>query len=162
MEEDKTDKKDSLLFLYSLLKRLGCGEVGTFEQRLRTQKVQYFAQLFRVSFKYQYNLYMRGPYAPALAEDLYKIKELNLKADVDKFIPEKLEQRFSDLHSFISKRSTRELEVAATYHWFLKVAELNEKTAITKLVEWKGATEEEIIQAKNSLSEYEHIKASYN
>jgi hypothetical protein len=79
---------DNLLYLYSVLKRLNCGEVDTFEQRITSQKTQYFAQLFGVTFRYNYNLYINGPYSPALAKDLFAIKEQKMKPMLNKFVPD--------------------------------------------------------------------------
>ena len=123
-ETKNKDNKDILLYIFSLLKRLNCGEVNTFEQRLKSQKVQYFAQLFGVSLRYQYNLYLNGPYSPSLSHDLYQIKELKMKPMLEKFIPEELEQKFSDTKKFIKDLNTRELEIVATYHWFLKIVKI--------------------------------------
>ena len=159
--KDKSNQ-DVLLYVYSLLKRLGCGKVNTFEQRLKSQKVQYFAQLFGVSLRYQYNLYLNGPYSPGLAHDLYQIKELKMKPMLEKFIPEELEQKFNDTKKFVKGLSVRELEITATYHWLLKIVKMTAEETCKKLIEWKGATQKELDLSKNKLKQYEQIKKSYS
>lgn len=153
---------DNLLYLYSVLKRLGCGDVNTFEQRLESQKVQYLAQLFGVSIRYNYNLYIRGPYSPNLSRDLYQIKEAKMKPMIDKFIPNELEKRFNDLKNFIKDMDARKLEIVVTLHWLIKVADLSKAQAIDRLKEWKQVNDGELKYSLNKLKKYAQIKASYN
>lgn len=135
---------DIALLVYCILKRLGCGGVDTFEERLKSQKVQYFAQLFGVSFSYPYNLYLRGPYSPELANDLYLINKKRLKADEDKFVPEELEEKFTKLQKFVSGKDIRVLELSATLHWLINIAKLSQKKAEEKLIELKQANPAEV------------------
>ena len=148
-QEKFTKPYDTAIFAYAVLKRLGCGKVDTFEQRLKSQKVQYFAQLFRVSPSYSFGLYLRGPYSSNLAHDLFIIREKSINVDVSKFIPEELEGRFIKLKKFISNKGTRELEIASTLHLLTKVAKINQVKARKKLKEWKEATDKEIKEAFN-------------
>src|SRR3989344_8861390 len=85
---------DAALLAFSILKRLGCGDVETFDKRLKSQKTQYIGQLFGVSPNYPFNLYVHGPYSPALTTDLYKFNKLNTTPSFAKFAPEELEERF--------------------------------------------------------------------
>lgn len=136
---------DVALLTYSVLKRLGCGDVDSFGQRLRSQKVQYFAQLFRVSPPYPFNLYLRGPYSPDLAHDLFLIKNKKIKVSTIRFIPKELEERFNELKGFIDKHSTiRDLEVIATLHWLIRVAKLSESVSLGKLKELKRPPDKEL------------------
>lgn len=165
-ESNDENKYDVLLYLYSVLKRLGCGDVDTFEQRIVSQKTQYFAQLFGVSLRYNYNLYLKGPYSPVLANDLFEIKKLvseqKIKPMLNKFIPEDLEERFSDLKEYLKGVTPRQLEILATYHWLKKVAGYPVKTARAELIVLKGATEKELEFVENKINKYEEIKAGYN
>ena len=161
MVEKNSAKYDSLLYLYSVLKRLGGGDVNTFEQWLKSQKIQYLAQLFGVSLRYQYNLYIRGPYSPALAHDLYQIKEVNIKPMLDRFIPDELEKRLNDMQTFIKDMSARQLEIVVTLHWLTKVAALPRDRAVARLKEWKQTDDNELKYALNKLENYAKIKASY-
>jgi uncharacterized protein YwgA len=152
---------DNLLYLYSVLKRLNCGEVDTFEQRITSQKTQYFAQLFGVSFRYNYNLYINGPYSPALAKDLFAIKEQKMKPMLNKFVPDDLEKRFTDLKKFIKDMDARKLEIVATYHWLLKVAKMDIKEAQSKLIELKKVNEKELQYSIDKIKKYGQTKESY-
>ena len=146
MEEKNifTKPYDAALFAYGVLRRLGSGNVDFFEQRLRSQKIQYFAQLFGISPPYAFNLYIKGPYSPDLTYDLFQIKKEGIKVKIGKFIPEELEKRFKYLEKFIEKKTDRQLEIMATLHWLLKVAGFSEAEAKKRLTEWKGANSDEI------------------
>lgn len=155
-------KEDFLPYVYSILRRLNCGDVNTYEQRIKSQKTQYFAQLFGVSLRYKYNLYLRGPYSPGLANDLYKIKELKIEPILNKFIPEELEERFENVKKYIKGMENRQLEITATFHWLVKVAEMPIEKAKNKLKELKSVTEKELIYVIDKFDQYEQIKTNYN
>ena len=159
---NSTDKNkyDLLVFLYSILNRLDCGDVDTFEHRIKSQKIQYFAQLFGVSFRYNYNLYIKGPYSPELAHDLYEINQMKIKPIKDHFIPDRLENRFFKLKSFIEDMNIRELELVATYHWLIKIAKFSMEPAKEKLIFLKKASAKELSYVLNKFNEYEQIKGS--
>lgn len=140
---------DEILLVQSVLKRLGSGKVDSFSERLRTQKTHYLAQACGIVPAYPYNLYLRGPYSPALADDLISISKENNDADKTKFIPDELNQRFQTLKGAIKGKTARDLEVAITLHWFLKEVGLKKDSAISNTVKYKEATNEEI---ENSFS----------
>lgn len=148
-----TKPYDAAIFAYTVLKRLGCGGVDTFEQRLESQKVQYFAQLFKVSPPYSFSLYLRGPYSSGLAHDLYAIRDGNIDVDVSKFIPEELEERFIKLKKFIDSMGIRELELASTLHLLVNVVKMDQIKAQEKLREWKSTTEKETREASNVIKD---------
>ncbi len=160
--DELTKNLDSVLLVFYILKRLGCGNVNTFEERLKNQKVHYFAQLFGITKRYQYNFYIRGPYSPNLAHDLYKVKEYKIKMDSDTFVPDELEMRFKDLKKFIGRKNNRQLELISTLHWFVKVLEYPVKIAKVKLIEIKKASKQEIEYALSALKKYEKIKKNYS
>lgn len=143
---------DAALFMHSVLKRLGSGDVDNFTQRLESQKMQYFAQLFGVSPKYPYNLYARGPYSPDLAHDLFVIKDKKIKVKTEKFVSDELEDRFMALQEFIKGKSIRILEVAATLHWLVKEVKLSKSEAEKRLIFLKNTTENETSNAFNILN----------
>ena len=153
MEEKFKNAYDSVLLTHSVLKRLGSGSVSTFSDRLRSQKLQYFAQLFGVSPQYRYNLYLRGPSSPDLAHDLFKIRSSNVSIGTEKFIPDELEQSFAKLKKFISGKGNRALELVATLHWLLKLAKLSEENASIKLKQLKNADESELSYAFTAVKE---------
>lgn len=161
MNAEKVNRYDDLLFVCSILHRLGSGGVDTFEQRLKSQKIQYFAQLFGVSLQYPYNLYVHGPYSPKLANDLYEIKREKIKPSSEHFVADYLEQRLAEAKKYIEGMSARQLEIVATYHWLMKVADFGVKEARTKLAKIKEVSEKELQYAINRFDEYERIKKTY-
>lgn len=143
---------EEAIFAYSVLRGLGCGEMSTFNERIKSQKVQYLAQLFGISPKYQYNLYLHGPYSPALANDLFKISEDKVSVIKIKFVSDELENKFLNLKKFMATiRSRKELELITTLHWLSKVAKLPENEAEKQLIKLKSASEEEAIYVKKLL-----------
>ncbi len=142
---------DGALLSCSVLKRLGSGKVDTFEERLRSQKIHYFAQLFGVVSCYPYNLYIRGPYSPDLANDLFLIKNSNIKVDIAIFVPEKLEKSFEKLKKFVNGKNIRELEIIATLHWLIEIAKFSKIEAEKKLKELKNTSKEEMGYSFDSL-----------
>lgn len=142
---------DGALLSYSVLKRLGSGNVDSLAERIKSQKIHYFAQLFGVVSCYHYNLYLRGPYSPDLANDLFLIKNNNIKVDTAIFVPEKLEKSFEKLKKFVNEKGVRELEIIATLHWLIEVAKFSKIEAEKKLKELKSTSKEEAEYAFNSL-----------
>jgi len=133
---------DAVFLAKTVLKRLGAGRLDSFLNRLLTQKIQYFAQVFRVSTPYTFNLYLRGPYSPDLSHDLFQIQ--SLPVDEVPFVAPEVEARFNALQTFILGKKERQLELLATFHWFMTVAKYTESEADTKLIEWKKASTEEL------------------
>ena len=154
-------KEDDLLYVYSILRRLGGGEVNTFEQRLKSQKIQYFAQLFGLSLKYEYNLYLKGPYSPSLAHDLYFIKEKGIEPIKFDFAVTRLAEKFTALSEYLEDMNGRQMELVSTYHWLRKVATLNKVEAEQRLILLKEANEKDVIYANLKFQEYERIKKSF-
>jgi uncharacterized protein YwgA len=146
-----TKSNNEVTFVYNLLKRLKCGELKTFNERLRSQKVQYIAQLFGVVPFYTYNLYIHGPYSPDLAKDLFLISKIKNNYIIKEFLPEKLEDKFEKLKEFIKNLNNRKLELISTYHWLLYQAKLPKKEALIKLKELKNPSKKEIKLTKNQL-----------
>jgi len=138
---------DAALLTYSILKRLGSGKVNSFKQRLRSQKIQYLAQLFGISPYYPFSLYIRGPYSSPLAHDLFKIKEKKIESKVSRFVPKELEENFIRLERFIRGKSNDQLELIATLHWFVKIAKLSTDEAVKRVVRLKNPPKAEMKKA---------------
>ena len=83
MAEENREKASNLLGVF---KKLGLKlDVSSFEKRLRTQKIVYMLQLhpdFRSYLGYYYNLFIHGPYSPALAFIYYNIPKNTTPAEV--------------------------------------------------------------------------------
>ena len=134
---------DEVSITCSVLKRLNASEIVKFDDRIKSQKVQYFAQIFGVSPIYSFNLYIRGPYSPDLAHDLYEVEKTGIKIPIEKFVSEEMEKRLSALREFLKEKTNRDLEIISTLHWLLKVVNLPKSLAELKLRELKNSTPEE-------------------
>jgi uncharacterized protein YwgA len=137
---------DEAMLVYSILRKLGAGNVATFNDRLKSQKVQYLAQAFGVSPNYSFSLYVHGPYSPALTHDLFVMHEKKVSPDLSDFIPDALKEKFERLKNFLSGKSNRDLELIATLHLF-QVLKWTKAMAISKLESLKGANEDEVKMA---------------
>lgn len=142
---------DEALLMVSVLKRLGAGRLNSLDERIKCQKMQYFAQLFGVSPAYHFNLYVHGPYSPDLAWDLYHVERQ--KISTERFVADELEEKFQSLKSFVNNLDVRKLEILATFHWLKKVVGLTPKEAEDKLNELKGTTVREYNWALEKLKE---------
>lgn len=146
-----TKPYDAAIFTYEVLRKLGSGKVDTFRDRFLSQKTQYFAQLFGVSPSYHFNLYLKGPYSPALAQDLFAIHEIEPDYQKKRFVSDELESRLKLLKDFLKDKEPRQLEVIATLHWLLKAAGLSASTAKEKLAQLKETTDSEFNQALRNI-----------
>jgi uncharacterized protein YwgA len=146
MAEEKNLKNQydgAALLAFSVLKRLDSGKMNSFDERLRSQKIQYLAQSIGISPTYPFNLYVRGPYSPRLADALFKINEVRPQSIMEKFSSPELEQKFRNFKTFLDKKANRDLELIATLHWLMHSARLNKTEAIQKLERFKHSTPEE-------------------
>jgi len=113
MEENRF--KRLVAFLKVLERKAGYKfTIKTFEDRVRLQKFVYLAKHFGIDLKYNFNLYIRGPYSSELADDYYKIErdyEGELSEVLDEFIPEEKVDTFIE---FAKNKDTEELELIAT------------------------------------------------
>lgn len=143
-ESNLTKELDAALLAYAVLKRLGVGDLVTFESRLKAQKLQYLAQQCGVSPTYSFNLYLHGPYSPTLTADLFELKRSGVLPDKTDFLPDKLKEQFAILQQTLRGLSARTLEVTATLHWFWRTAQLTEEKAQRMTADYKKATEQEL------------------
>lgn len=148
-----TKSGDEVFFVYSVLRRLGCGEMRTFEQRLRLQKVQYIAQLFNITFCYPYNLYVRGPYSPDLTADLFLAFRKHMEPDTAKFLAWDLEKMFQKANAFMKDLNNRELELVATMHWLLHRTKLSKLAMEKEFRKLKEPTSKEFTATKKKYEE---------
>lgn len=143
---------DEVLLMLSVLKRLGAGSMTTLNERIRSQKIQYFAQLFGVSPRYNYGLYIHGPYSPDLAKDLFKSEQMLNLATTEKFASDDVENRFIALKNFVDKYETRVLEIVSTFHW-LTTAGYSQEKALQELIKLKSPTAVEIKKMQELLGD---------
>jgi uncharacterized protein YwgA len=135
---------DSAVLAYSVLKKLGAGKVSSFDERLKSQKIQYLAQVFKVSPVYPFSLYIHGPYSPGLAKDLFAMNKHKIEPDPSDFLPDILNERFNQLSKFIQGKDNRWLELVSTLHLFIKRLNMSETAALGKVKKMKKALDEEL------------------
>ena len=140
---------DIVLLVRSILHRLGAGRLDTFKERLRNQKIQYFAQVFRVSPMYEFNLYIHGPYSPDLTRDLFGTQEYSIAQT--SFVALEAEARFNRLKAFVAGKAPRDLELLATYHWLKNIARVGNPSSSLRTI--KGATAQELEYCKAKLQQ---------
>ncbi len=80
-----------------------------FISRLRLQKYVYLAKFFDIDLGYKYNLYLRGPYSPTLAEDYYKLSEERLAGAMFREMA-----NFDDFADLVRGKDHKWLEIATT------------------------------------------------
>ena len=84
-----------------------------FDARFKVQKYVYLARFFGYDTGHTFNLYMRGPYSPDLADDYYDATT----ADLDRAEPARLDPRYVEL--LRAHRNDEEwLEIASTVAMF--------------------------------------------
>ncbi|WP_202320005.1 hypothetical protein [Archaeoglobus neptunius] len=92
-------------------------KIKSFESRLRLQKYVYIAkELFGMSLDYPFNLYLRGPYSPTLADDYYRLP--TFEGDLSKVRYGK--EKFEKFKEFVKDKTSTELEIIATTHFVWK------------------------------------------
>lgn len=101
-------------FVEALRKTIGFNfNVNRFDHRLRLQKLVYLAKVLGVPrLDYNFNLYLRGPYSPQLAEDYYSLGGGLISEDeVLAFMNDKAFCKFTEL---VNGKDGTWLEIATT------------------------------------------------
>jgi len=89
--------------------------ISEFDNRIRLQKYVFFALLFGVRLKkYNFSLYLRGPYSSELADDYYDLEKQN--PQFENINPLVLPENFVSL---VKDRRTSWLEIASTMTYFI-------------------------------------------
>ncbi|WP_069806835.1 hypothetical protein [Vulcanisaeta thermophila] len=111
-----------LVFLSFVLARLGIEAsdlLGSFDARLRVQKVIYLLNALGLGPRYDFDLYLRGPYSRALADDymaLARLGDNEIRALAGYY---KDDGELSSALDMLSGASDAVLEVAATLHMLM-------------------------------------------
>jgi uncharacterized protein YwgA len=107
----KEEKLRNLAAFVNILENSGIHKFNPddFISRLRMQKYVYLSSFLGFDLGYEYNLYLRGPYSPALAEDYYRLKEGSKWAKLP--IPVVNFDKFAKL---VRGKDHRWLEIAST------------------------------------------------
>lgn len=111
-------------------------DIEEFEHRIIIQKVIFLLNLNGVTFNYDFELYVRGPYCTILTKDIYnnKVDIEKQKGDIklttsEKTIINRLKEKLSLKPSI--------LEIAATYAYFIKIEQLNHIESSNKVKKMK-------------------------
>lgn len=114
------DKKDAL---GGLLRRIGNFEPSVFSSdfnaRLILQKTVYLMEQFGLNIGYYFSWYLRGPYSPSLARDMYAMAKSYPEIPPMKFADFSKEKRFCEFLAFIKpiSRNPAYLERVASTHF---------------------------------------------
>ncbi len=125
--------------LIAFLKELGFKPniKNSFEDRLKIQKISCLLDLIEEGKGYSCGLYIRGPYSPTLAKDLYgnehKIKTWKTSCELTK----KEKEDASRIKEATNDLDVKMLEIASTYLFLVKRQNKNNKQAIIELKKLK-------------------------
>ncbi len=96
--------------------------VNRFDHRLRLQKLVYLAKVLGVPrINYEFNLYLRGPYSPNLADDYYRLSRDDFDENIVRFFLNN--SAFKKLANLTHGKDGTWLEIATTLIELKKVAE---------------------------------------
>ncbi len=129
-----------------ILVRLGLADkLDGFPARLRAQKAVYLLQALGFPTRYDFNMYIRGPYSPGLADDYMAlareglVEEYARYADVD-------EGRWGPIVDVLAGEDVLVLEAAATLHMFLAAGWPIEE-AVDHILEMKPYMSRRLVEA---------------
>ena len=88
--------------------------VDDFQDRLRLQKINCLLNIGGISTGFGCNLYLRGPYSPALAHEFFEQKERFADPQTTMILDKKEKQFLSELKSIFDLNASY-LEIGATY-----------------------------------------------
>lgn len=115
MRMEKAKAKEELRNLAAFVNMLEKSGIYKFNpdkfiSRLRMQKYVYLAKLFGCDLGYEYNLYLRGPYSPGLAEDYYQLR----KCEYMSILPPESFPNFDKFAKLVKGKNHEWLEIAST------------------------------------------------
>ncbi len=93
--------------------------IDEFDNRLMLQKLVYISKFFGIDLGYSFNYYLRGPYSPELADDYFRLAELDWNALREK-IPKITTPEFEKFVNFVRGKDIELLEGIATGLVFCK------------------------------------------
>ncbi len=145
---------EDAVFTVAVLKKAACANISTIEDRIVCQKVIYFANCLGISPKYDFNLYIHGPYSPALANDLFILSSFFDRVTPVDFMSSESQEKFEKLNGVLLKlgKKPRYLELASTLTFFKNLAG-DLEVAMRKTIEIKGASREELVDIERYLKE---------
>lgn len=129
-----------------VLKDLGVEPVMTaFSARLRIQKIVYLLQEFGLQTKWNFSWYMRGPYSPDLAHELFERHEKSAKGPIIRDDETKALRRFREKFGN-SQLTAQELEAAAAVVFVAKSTGARSSALIARVREQKPYLPKQLIE----------------
>ncbi len=107
-----------------------------FQDRIRVQKMVYLLQLKGLETGFDYNLYVRGPYSPALTKELFERKDAFKRLNTGASLSVEEEEAVRELNALFELKPSL-LEVAATYAFFAREKRLDPIAALTQVKKLK-------------------------
>jgi len=146
-------------------------DIDDFQDKLVVQKTVCLLELVGINLHYPFSMYVRGPYSPALTEDLYANKNMvnNLKTDYSP--TEKEKTQLQTLFELSNELDPSVLEIMSTYAFLVHKLKKDERQAIIDLKKLKSFYSEGRIAVgmsrakqlfKPSEKEIEQMKAEFN
>lgn len=91
-----------------------------FDDRLRFQKTVYLLQAFGINRGYDFSWYLRGPYCSLAAHDGYDLRGVYylIPTGSSVFKSARANKAFEKFCRFVRSKSTIDLEIAASLHYF--------------------------------------------
>ena len=91
-----------------------------FDDRLRFQKTVYLLQAFGINKGYDFSWWLRGPYCTLAAHDGYDLRDVydSIPTGSRVFKSDGANKRFKKFCQFVAGKSTRDLEIAASLHFY--------------------------------------------
>lgn len=136
-------KLDDAIFSIALLKKLKIADISNLNNRIKCQKLIYFAKRLGVAPNYNFNLYLHGPYSPYLSNHLHVLKDFFKEIMPFEPLSEDLIEKYNLLNS-INLYDLKTIEIAATLDILNKN---NLEEAIKKTKELKKCNLKDIEEA---------------
>jgi len=131
--------------IVSCFKEVGVSlRIDRFENRLIIQKAVFLLELIGMKFDYNFSLYVRGPYSPDLASELYahEGKLHNMKPCP---LSESEKEKITRVYELSNEFEPKILEIMATYLFIWKVKGESVNEALIHLKKLKPYPETQIV-----------------
>lgn len=105
--------------------------MGTFDDRIKLQKIVYLLQAKNINLGYNFEWYLYGPYSVGLTKDGFQIEDLQKSVEVE-FSDKITEQNFNEFINFIRphQEDVIWLEIASSIHLLKKMYPSQSKNQI--------------------------------
>jgi uncharacterized protein YwgA len=112
-------------------------DVKNFENKLIIQKTACLLEMLGADLGYPFSLYVRGPYSPDLAKDLYKHVDGHERLKTAYKLTEADRKQLHSISELSDGMNPKLLEIMATYEFMVKELRYGEKQALVDLKKLK-------------------------